>query len=75
MKIDLKRLKEVEESFETKELSSYALKSMVSSVLEYDRASSNICPTHVQIAINTLSELRILISDDKDKKEPQLLKS
>jgi len=74
MKIDLKKLKEIEAQFCTPQqlpgdilisadLSLFTLQKMMKVVLEYNEASYRHAPTNVQLALETLKTLGIIIEE------------
>lgn len=78
MKIDLKQLQRVERSYLHDEVTVSALKQMVSNVLNYNESSFKNAPNNIITAIETLLELKILLSDDENAQSIppiQLLKS
>lgn len=67
MKINLKKLKEVEEEYKEHNLPNYTLHLMISQVIAYGEAPYTLAPNNIVLAINTLKELGII--DAEDKKE------
>jgi hypothetical protein len=65
MKIDLKQLQRIERSYLHDEVTLSSLKQMIINVLNYNESSYKTAPNNITIAIETLSELKIIISDDE----------
>jgi hypothetical protein len=72
MKIDLKKLKEVEKEYEQQELPSYTLRLMLSQVISFGDTSYILAPNNIRLAISTLKELGILTEMDVIKPVQQL---
>lgn len=76
MKINLERLKEVEESYKDQGLPNYTLHLMLQQVIAFDQAPFTLAPNNVILAINTLKDLGILDMENKrEEKKPQQLNS
>lgn len=69
MKINLEKLREVEEQYKEQNLPNYTLHLMLSKVIAYDEAPYTLAPNNLILSINTLKELGII--DTEDKKEPK----
>jgi hypothetical protein len=71
MKIDLEKLKEIEEQYKEQGLPNYTLHLMLSKVIAYDEAPYSLAPNNIVLAINTLKELGIIEAEDKkETKKP-----
>jgi O-phosphoseryl-tRNA(Cys) synthetase len=75
MKIDLKKLQKVEKQYEESRLSTDTLHLMINNVLNFQDTSYSLAPNNVKTAINTLTDLKILISDGIDTPPVQQLNS
>ena len=76
MKINLEKLKEVEEKYKEQNLPNYSLHLMLSKVIAFDEAPFSLAPNNLILSINTLKELGILDMEDKrETKKPQQLNS
>jgi len=69
MKINLERLKEVEEKYKEQGLPNYSLHLMLQQVISFEQTPFALAPNNIVLAINTLKDLGIL--DMEDKREPQ----
>lgn len=68
MKINLEKLKEVEEQYKEQGLPNYTLHLMLSRVLGFEESPYSLAPNNVVLAINTLKDLGILEMEDNTKK-------
>jgi hypothetical protein len=68
MKINLERLKEIEEKYKEQGLPNYTLHLMLSQVIAFEQAPFTLAPNNIVLAINTLKDLGIL--DMEGKKDP-----
>jgi hypothetical protein len=75
MKINLERLKEVEEQYKEQNLPNYTLHLMLSKVIAFDEAPFSLAPNNLVLSINTLKELGIIDMENKELKKPQQLNS
>lgn len=72
MKLDLKKLQEVERAYEEQELPAHTIRLMLSQVLAFGDTSYKLAPNNIQLAISTLKELGILTEMDVIKPVQQL---
>ena len=72
MKLDLKKLQEVERTYEEQELPAHTIRLMLSQVLAFGDTSYKLAPNNIQLAISTLKELGILTEMDVIKPVQQL---
>mgnify|MGYP001765502927 CR=1 FL=1 len=70
MKINLEKLKEVEERYKEQGLPNYSLHLMLQQVITFEQAPFSLAPNNVILSINTLKELGIL--DDDGRKEAKI---
>lgn len=76
MKINLEKLKEVEEKYKEQNLPNYSLHLMLSKVIAFGETPFSLAPNNLILSINTLKELGILDMEDKrETKKPQQLNS
>lgn len=76
MKINLERLKEVEEKYKEQGLPNYTLHLMLSKLVAFDEAPYTLAPNNLILSINTLKDLGILdMEESKEPKKPQQLNS
>jgi hypothetical protein len=75
MKIDLKQLQRIERSYLHDEVTLSSLKQMVLNVLNYNDSSFKMAPNNIITAIETLTELRILLLDENSNPPVQQLNS
>lgn len=75
MKINLDKLREVENSYEGHDITRETLSSMLKTVLDFYNSSYSIAPDNVKLAYNTLIDLRIIEEDLNKEKEIQHLYS
>lgn len=73
LKIDFERLKDVQK-FNDDELSKHTLQGMLSVVLNFSDTSYKLAPNNVQLALNTLKDLKIIV-ETAEKLEVQQLNS
>ena len=71
MKIDLEKLKEVEEQYKEQGLPNYSLHLMLSKVIAFEDAPYGLAPNNIVLSLNTLKDLGILVMDDT-KKSPKV---
>jgi hypothetical protein len=72
MKVNLKKLKEIEKEYQEQELPAHTLRLMLSQVLAFGDTSYKLAPNNIQLAISTLKELGILTEMDIVKPVQQL---
>jgi hypothetical protein len=65
MKINLKKLAEVEKKYTESGVSIDVLRVMVSNVLNFQDTSYSLAPNNIKTSINTLIDLKILVEDAK----------
>jgi len=65
MKINLKKLAEVEKKYAESGVSIDVLRVMVSNVLNFQDTSYSLAPNNIKTSINTLVDLKILVEDAK----------
>lgn len=75
MKLNLEKLKEVEETYKEQGLPNYTLHLMLQQVITFEQAPYSLAPNNVILSINTLRELGILDMEGKETKKPQQLNS
>ena len=68
MRIDLEKLKQVEEQYKEQGLPNYSLHLMLSKIIAFEDAPYGLSPNNIVLSINTLKELGILIMDETAKK-------
>ena len=67
MKINLEKLKKIEELYDNSHSSELALRQMISIVLDYHNSPYTIAPDNVKLAINTLKDLGIIEESEISK--------
>ena len=70
MKIDLEKLKEIEEKYKEQGLPNYTLHLMLQQVISFEQAPFTLAPNNIILAINTLKDLEILLVDEVRKDKP-----
>jgi len=75
MKLNLEKLKEVEEQYKEQNLPNYTLHLMLSRVISFEEAPYSLAPNNLILSINTLKELGILDMENKEKPKTQQLNS
>ncbi len=76
MRINLERIKEIEEKYKEQGLPNYTLHLMLQQVIAFDEAPFTLAPNNLILSINTLKELGILDMEDKrETPKPQQLNS
>lgn len=76
MKINLEKLKEIEETYREQGLPNYTIHLMLSQVINFEQAPYTLAPNNITLAINTLQDLGILEMDSNKKEaNPQQLNS
>ena len=75
MKINLEKLKEVEEKYKEGNLPNYTLHLMINRIVSFDEAPYSLAPNNLILSINTLKELGILDMEGKEIKKTQQLNS
>jgi hypothetical protein len=76
MRINLEKLKEIEEKYKEQGLPNYSLHLMLQQVIAFERAPFNLAPNNITLAINTLKDLGILdVEEKKDLSKTQQLNS
>ena len=75
MKINLKKLAEVENKYAENYVSLDTLRLMVTNVLNFEETSFNLAPNNIKTAISTLVDLKILVEDNKVNPSAQQLNS
>jgi len=71
MKINLEKLRKVEERYKEQGLPNYSLHLMLQQVITFEQAPFSLAPNNVILSINTLKDLGIL-DDDNNKKETKV---
>ena len=72
MKIDLKKLQEIERKYQAGELPIHTIRLMLSQVIAFGDAPYKLAPNNIQLAISTLKELGILTEMESVKPVEQL---
>ena len=75
MKINFKKLKDIEKEYENSKLSIDTLNLMLHTVLTFQDNSYRLAPNNVKTAINTLIELDIFLTDENYKPTIQQINS
>lgn len=75
MRLDLEKLKQVEEQYKEQGLPNYSLHLMISKVIAFEDSPYSLAPNNVVLSINTLKELGILIMDENKSPKVQQLNS
>jgi hypothetical protein len=67
MRIDLEKLKQVEEQYKEQGLPNYSLHLMLSKVIAFEDAPYGLAPNNIILSLNTLKELGILVMEEPTK--------